>query len=80
MMNGLRIKEAIAFAVANGRDITKKDVAAKLWPESREETQVANINNLMRGDVVRVTPQMIRGICEICGCSADFLIGNETIL
>ena len=35
----LRIEEAIARAMANGTKVLKKDIAAKLWPDSVESAQ-----------------------------------------
>lgn len=71
----LKVNEAIALAESRGKKIKKKDVAAKIWPESSPITQSVNMTNLCRGVTKRVDPEWIVIICLETGCSADFLLG-----
>lgn len=72
----LRIEEAIARAKANGNKVLKKDIAAKLWPNSVEAAQQVNMTKLCSGKLVSVRPEWLITICDMCNCSADFLIGR----
>lgn len=72
----LRIELAIARAKEKtGKKIFKKEIAAALWPDSVESSQMVNMTNLVNGTTARVAPEWIVTICEMTGCSADFLLG-----
>ena len=72
----IRIDEAIARALlVHGRKVTKKEIAARLWADSSESTRKVNMSGLCNGSRERVSPEWVRIICEMCGCSADFLFG-----
>lgn len=71
----IRIEQAIARAKDEGRAIMKKDIAAHLWPDAPETTQVVNMTNLCSGKTKRVEPEWIAIICKMTGVSADFLVG-----
>lgn len=71
----LRIEEAIARAKRNGNKVLKKDIAARLWPDSSESAQQVNMTGLCNGSTARVAPEWVRIICEMTGCTADFLLG-----
>lgn len=71
----LRIDEAIARAKANGNRVFKKDIAARIWPNSSPAAQQVNITGLCNGSTKRVAPEWVRIICEMTGVSADFLMG-----
>lgn len=71
----LRINEAIARAERNGRKILKKELAAKIWTNSRPEAQAVNMTNLCTGVTKKINPEWIIVICKETGCSADFLLG-----
>lgn len=73
----LKVNEAIALAEAMGRKIMKKDLAAKIWPNSRPEAQVVNMSNLCSGVTKKINPDWIITICRETGCTADFLFGIE---
>lgn len=73
----LRIEEAIARAKGNGSRVRKKDIAAKLWPNSVESAQQVNMTKLLNGATQRILPEWIVTICQMCGCSADYLLGME---
>lgn len=74
-MAALKVNEAIALAEAMGKKILKKDLAAKIWPNSRPESQAVNMTNLATGVTKKVNPEWIVTICRETGCSADFLLG-----
>lgn len=71
----IRIEEAMARAKMNGQKVTKKGIAALLWPDSSEAAQQVNMTKLCTGTTARISPDWVGIICEVCGCSADFLFG-----
>lgn len=71
----LRIQQAIARANEAGNKILKKDIAAKLWPESSPESQQVNMTMLLNGKKAKIDPEWVITICKMTGCSADFLLG-----
>ena len=71
----LRINEAIALAESRGKKIIKKDLAKKIWPNSRPEAQAMNMTNLATGATKKVNPDWVVTICKETGVSADFLFG-----
>lgn len=71
----LRIEEAIARAKQQGGKVLKKDVAARLWPDSTEVARQVNMSRLCAGKTPRINIDWVVTICEMTGCSADFLFG-----
>ena len=71
----LRVNEAIARAEMNGKKILKKELAAKIWENSRPEAQVVNMTNLVSGITKKVNPDWIVTLCKELECSADYLLG-----
>lgn len=71
----MRIEEAIARAKQQGKKVLKKDVAARLWPDSTPVAQQVNMTSLCNGTTSRISPEWVNIICEMTGCSADFLFG-----
>lgn len=71
----LRIEEAIARAKANGTKVLKKDIAAKLWPDSVESAQQVNMTKLCNGRTASIRPEWIIEICRLTNCTSDFLFG-----
>lgn len=71
----LRIEEAIARAKANGTKVLKKDIAAKLWPDSVESAQQVNMTKLCNGRTASIKLEWVVVVCEMTGCTADFLFG-----
>lgn len=71
----MRIEQAIARAKEQGNKVMKKDVAARLWPNSSPATQQVNMTTLCNGKTTRINPEWVNIICEMTGCSADFLFG-----
>ena len=76
-MAALKVNEAIALAEAMGKKIMKKDLAKKIWPNSRPEAQAVNMTNLCSGITKKVNPDWIVTICRETGCTADFLLVIE---
>lgn len=74
-MAKLKLNEAIAQAEMNGNKILKKELAAKIWPNSRPEAQAVNMTNLCSGVTKKVNPDWIITICRETGCTSDFLLG-----
>lgn len=71
----LRIEQAIARAKERGEAIKKKDIAARLWPNTTPVGQQVNMTRLCAGKTPSIREDWVRIICEMCGCSADFLLG-----
>lgn len=76
-MGTLKVNEAIARSEMNGKKILKKDLAAKIWPNSRPEAQAVNMTNLCTGVTKKINPEWIVVICRETGCTSDFLLGME---
>lgn len=79
-MAALRINEAIAFAAVHGKKITKKELAAKIWPESSSKAQAVNFSNLCSGKTTKVDVNWIEIIAHECKCTADYLLGLEMVV
>lgn len=73
----LRVNESIARSKANGKKVLKKDIAARLFEGASESAQQVNMTNLCNGTTKRIAPEWVVIICEMCGCSADYLFGIE---
>ena len=71
----MRIEQAIARAKEQCKKVLKKDVAAKLWPDSTEAGQQVNMTALCSGKTTKINPDWVAIICEMTGCTADFLFG-----
>lgn len=71
----LRIEQAIARAKEQGKKVLKKDIAARLWPDSTPVAQQVNMTALCNGATARIAPEWVAIICEMTGCTADFLLG-----
>ena len=71
----MRIEEAIARAKQQGKKVLKKDIAARLWPDSTPVAQQVNITRLCAGKTPRIDVGWVNVICEMTGCTADFLFG-----
>ena len=71
----MRIEQAIARAKEQGKKVLKKDLAAKLWPDSTEAGQQVNMTALCSGKTTKINPDWVAIICGMTGCTADFLFG-----
>lgn len=71
----LRIEEAIARAKRKGIEVKKKDVAARLWPDSEESAQQVSFTKLIKGKTLAVRPEWVIAICEMCDCTPNYLFG-----
>lgn len=71
----LRIETAIARAKEQGRVVMKRDIAARLWADSTPAAQQVNMSALCQGRTARIAPEWVLIICEMTGCSADYLFG-----
>ena len=71
----MRIEQAIARAKEQGKKVLKKDIAARLWPNSTPVAQQVNMTALCNGETARIVPEWVNIICEMTGCTADFLLG-----
>ena len=71
----MRIEQAIARAKERGNKVLKKDIAARLWPDSTPVAQQVNFTRLCAGKTPRIYEEWVKIICEMTGCTADFLFG-----
>ncbi len=71
----IRIEQALARAKEEGRKVMKKELAAKLWPNSSPAAQQVNMTGLCNGKTTKIDPEWVAIICNMTGCSADFLFG-----
>ncbi len=71
----MRIEEAIARAKQQGNKVLKKDIAARLWPDSTTVSRQVNMTALCNGATTRINTEWVNVICEMTGCTADFLFG-----
>lgn len=70
-----RLNEAILKAALKGKKVFKKELAAKIWPDSTESAQQVNMTALCSGKKMKVAPEWVEVICKECECSADYLFG-----
>lgn len=73
----MRIEQAIARAKEQGNKVLKKDIAARLWPDSTPAAQQVNMTALCAGKTGKINPDWVNIICEMCGCTADFLFAKD---
>lgn len=71
----IRVEQALARAKEHGRKVLKKDLAAKIWPDSTPAAQQVNMTALCNGKTERISAESVRIICEMTGCTSDFLFG-----
>lgn len=67
------INEAIEFANSQGKKIKKKDISARLWPNSSESGRRMNMASLCGGKMKRIDHEWVGIICDMCGCTPNFL-------
>lgn len=72
-----RINAALANAKENGIKVMKKDIAARLWPNSSPSAQQVNMTKLCNGKQKKINPEWVNIVCELTGVSANFLLGIE---
>lgn len=72
-----RVNEAIARAQTNGININKKVVAARLWEGTSEAAQQVNMTSLCSGKTLRIMPEWVTIVCEMCDCTPNYLFGYE---
>lgn len=71
----MRIEQALARAKEQGRKVLKKDLAAKLWPDSVTTTQQVNMTRLCNGGTTKINEDWVSIICDMTGCDPNFLFG-----
>lgn len=71
----IRIEQALACAKEQGKKVLKKELAAKLWPDSSAVAQQVNMTALCSGKTTKISQEWVKIICEMTGCTADFLFG-----
>lgn len=75
----LRLNEALAFALGNGKNIKRSDIADALWGSSSLDAKKVNMSNLSRGKTKRIEIWWIKKICELTGVDANFLLGIKKL-
>lgn len=74
-MENFKLKEAFYEAKLKDNSKTQKELAELLYPESKPNTQRANVNNLFNSERATVKPRWVSIICEYCECTPEFLFG-----
>lgn len=72
--NGLRIAQAIAFAMihVDGRkDLDRQKLAAEVWPELSRNRQAQKLSAAENAGVA--TKEEVHKICQVCQVDANFL-------
>lgn len=72
-MEKLNLSTAISQAKEKGVKVLKKELAAKLWPNSKEITQQVNMSSLISGRTSRISLDMIHVICHELKCTPNLL-------
>lgn len=70
----LLIDEAMLRSGKNWSQL-RRELSKRLYPDSSAAAQQVNFCSLRAGRVERFTPDMIAIICEMCGCTPNFLFG-----
>lgn len=73
----LKINEALARAEELGNKVTKKQLAAKLWPDSPQDSREVLMTKLCKGEKKLVAPEWIISICETLNCTPNYLFDYE---
>lgn len=76
-MTKLRINEAIARAKDAGHVVSKKQIAARLFPGRSESTQQVNLSSLCNGRRQRIDPEHVIVLCDMLNCDPNYLFGYE---
>lgn len=71
----IKIEQALARSKEQGKKVLKKELAAKLWPDSSAIAQQVNMTALCSGKTTKINHEWVKIICEMTGCTADFLFG-----
>ena len=69
------LEQAIAHAKDAGLQVSKKQIAMRLWPETYEQCAVINMSKLCTGKTKKISPEWVGIICEMTGVDANFLFG-----
>jgi hypothetical protein len=71
----MKIDEAIAHALLQGKKVTKRELKNAFWPESTSRSQDSNMLNLCKGVTRKIDPEWIQIMVDKCGVDANFLFG-----
>jgi hypothetical protein len=79
-MKKIKLIEAMGFhAAKTGEQITRIELAEKLWPNSPKRSQYINISRLASGKAKRVDIDHVRIICDTLDVDANFLFDVKPI-
>ena len=70
-----RLNDAFVIAFAKGKNVTKKQIAARLWPDAPEASRGINMARLCSGKTLKIDPAWVPIICEELECTPAFLFG-----
>jgi hypothetical protein len=73
----LRINEAIAQRSSEGKQTSRAELYALLWPKSRPSTQQVNFSNLANGRTKTITVDQILILCKVLECDPNYLTGYD---
>ena len=74
----LKVNEAIARQLQEGNKVSKGEISALLWPNSKPGTQQVNFSNLINGRTKTVTVDQILILCKALNCDANYLTGYDS--
>lgn len=71
----MRFTESLEYALLKGKSVkeVKKNIAAKIWSDSKEDTREVSCSNIFRGKTQQFSELSIKSICEETGVDANFL-------
>lgn len=69
----MRIDESIAYALLQGRKVSKKEIKEKFWPDSTQRGRDQNMLNLCNGTTQKIDPSWVQIMVDMCGVDANFL-------
>lgn len=70
-----RLNDAFVIAITKGKNVTKKQIAARLWPDASETSRGINMSHLCSGKTRKIYPEWVPIICEELECTPAFLFG-----
>lgn len=76
----LRIREAFLHAEMKGKKIEKRQLAAKIWPNSTQKSSEQLLQRLMNGKAETIRIDFVQIICNELGCDANFLFDIKPVI
>lgn len=55
------------------RKVLKKEIGARLWPDSNDSARQVNLSKLLRGATKSISADQVSILCEVLGCTPNDL-------